>query len=179
MKLRYAVAIIFSLGFYSLVSAEEVVVNYSYDGNHNTDFSEISVSIKIEDVMDERGSDPRLIANEYLAERPLSEIVYTALVQGLEHGGAELVTSDQDMQIQGRIVSSELRTVDRSGVESLQLTIRTQVALQGRGRTIWETTLFGRGTVPFEEGVVAALNASLDRMVRELVNDDYFIIELQ
>ena len=83
------------------------------------------------------------------------------------------------MQIQGRIVSSELRTVDRSGVESLQLTIRTQVALQGRGRTIWETTLFGRGTVPIEEGIAAAVTAALDRMVRELVNDDYFIIELQ
>ena len=179
MNLRYAFIIIFSFGFNSLVSAEEVEVNYSYNGSHNTDFSNISVSIKIADVMDDRASDPRLIAGEYLAETPLSEIIYTALVQGLEHGGAELVTSDQDMQIQGRIVSSELRTVDRSGVESLQLTIRTQVALQGRGRTIWETTLFGRGTVPIEEGVVAALNASLDRMVRELVNDDYFIIELQ
>ena len=170
MKLRYALIIIFSFGVNSLVIAEEVIVNYSYNGSHNTDFSNISVSLKIEDVIDERGSDPRLIADEYLAETPLSEIIFTALVQGLEHGGAELVTSDQDMQIQARIVSSELRTVDRSGAESLQLTIRTQVALQGRGRTIWETTLFGRGTVPIKEGVVAALNASLDRMVRELVN---------
>ncbi len=179
MKLRYALIIIFSFGVNSLVIAEEVIVNYSYNGSHSTDFSNISVSLKIEDVIDDRGSDPRLIADEYLAETPLSEIIFTALVQGLEHGGAELVTSGQDMQIQGRIVSSELRTVDRSGVESLQLTIRTQVALQGRGRTIWETTLFGRGTVPSEEGVVAALNGSLERMVRELVNDDYFIIELQ
>ena len=179
MKLRYVLAITFSLGFNQLLSAEEVVFNYSYSGGHNTDFSDISVSLKIENVMDDRGNDPRLIADEYLAEQPLSEIIYSALVQGLEHGGAELVTSDQDMQIQGRIVSSELRKVDRSGVESLQLTIRTQVALQGRGRTIWETTLFGRGTVPVEKGVAAALTESLDRMVRELVSDDYFIIELQ
>ena len=179
MKLRYVLAVIFCLGFNPVMSADEVIVDYSYNGNHNTDFSSISVSLKIESVIDDRGSDPRLIADEYLAEEPLSEIIYTALVQGLEHGGAELVTADQDMQIQGRIVSSQLRTVDRSGVESLQLTIRTQVALQGRGRTIWETTLFGRGTVPIEEGIAAALAASLDRMVRELVNDDYFIIELQ
>ena len=33
--------------------------------------------------------------------------------------------------------------------------------------------------MPIEEGIVAALTASLDRVVRELVNDDYFIIELQ
>ena len=178
MKLRYLLLAIFSLSYFSLISAEEVIVNYSYDGSHNTDFSDINVSLKIGDVLDDRGGDPRQIADEYVAETPLSEIIYTALAQGLEHGGAELVESDQDMQITGRIVSSELRTVVRAGVESLQLTIRTQVALEGKG-TIWETTLFGRGTVPAEDGIVAALVASLDRMVRELVNDDYFIIELQ
>ena len=43
---------------------------------------------------------------------------------------------------------------------------------------MWENTLFGRGTVPESEGVVAAVNASLERLVRELFNDDYFIIEL-
>tara|TARA_B100000945_G_scaffold214131_1_gene172465 strand:- start:100 stop:639 length:540 start_codon:yes stop_codon:yes gene_type:complete len=179
MKLRYLLITLLSLGCFSPISAEELVVNYSYNGSHNTDFSNISVSLKIEDVLDDRDGEPRQIADEYLAEIPLSEMIYTAIVQGLEHGGAELVESDQDMQIQGRIVSSELRTVDRAGVESLQLTIRTHVALQGRGRTIWETTLFGRGTVPAQEGVAAALVGSLDRMVRELVNDDYFIIELQ
>lgn len=179
MKLRYLLITLLSLGCFSPISAEELVVNYSYNGSHNTDFSNISVSLKIEDVLDDRDGEPRQIADEYLAEIPLSEMIYTAIVQGLEHGGAELVESDQDMQIQGRIVSSELRTVDRAGVESLQLTIRTQVALEGRGRTIWETTLFGRGTVPVEDGIVAALVGSLDRMVRELVNDDYFIIELQ
>ena len=179
MKLRYLLITVFSLGCVSLISAEELVVSYSYNGSHNTDFSNIGVSLKIEDVLDERGGDPRQIADDYFAETPLSEIIYAALVQGLEHGGAELADSDEDMQITGRIVSSELRTVDRAGVESLQLTIRTHIALQGRGRTIWETTLFGRGTVPAEEGVVAALVGSLDRMVRELVNDDYFIIELQ
>ena len=179
MKLRYLLITVFSLGCFSPIAAEELVVNYSYNGSHNTDFSNISVSLKIEDVLDDRDGEPRQIADEYLAEIPLSEMIYIALVQGLEHGGAELVESDQDMQIQGRIVSSELRTVDRAGVASLQLTIRTHVALQGRGRTIWETTLFGRGTVPAQEGVGAALVGSLDRMVRELVNDDYFIIELQ
>ena len=179
MKLRYLLITLLSLGCFSPISAEELVVNYSYNGSHNTDFSNISVSLKIEDVLDDRDGEPRQIADEYLAEIPLSEMIYTAIVQGLEHGGAELVESDQDMQIQGRIVSSELRTVDRAGVESLQLTIRTHVALQGRGRNIWETTLFGRGTVPAQEGVAAALVGSLDRMVRELVNDDYFIIELQ
>jgi len=30
-----------------------------------------------------------------------------------------------------------------------------------------------------DEGIVPALNAAMDRMVRELVNDDYFLIEIQ
>ena len=179
MKLQYLLIAIISLSGSSLISAEDITVNYSYAGSHNTDFSNISVSLKIDQVSDDRDGDPRQIADEYLAEIPLSEIVHTAFVQGLEHGGAELVESEQDMQISGRIVSSELRTVDRGGVESLQLTIRTHVALQGRGRTIWETTLFGRGTAPVGEGIIAALRGSMDRMVRELVSDDYFIIELQ
>ena len=58
MKLRYVLAVIFCLGFNPLMSAEEVIVDYSYNGNHNTDFSNISVSLKIENVTDDRGSDP-------------------------------------------------------------------------------------------------------------------------
>ena len=52
MKLRYVLAVIFCLGFNPLMSAEEVIVDYSYNGNHNTDFSSISVSLKIENVID-------------------------------------------------------------------------------------------------------------------------------
>ena len=77
MKLRYVLAIIFCLGFNPLMSAEEVIIDYSYNGNHNTDFSSISVSLKIENVMDDRGSDPRLIADEYLAEKFSKDSVVT------------------------------------------------------------------------------------------------------
>ena len=83
-----------------------------------------------------------------------------------------------NMKLVGRINSSEAQVIDREGVASIQLTIRTNVQLQGRGRTIWETTLFGRGVVPASDGIVAAVHRSMDRMIRELVNDDYFLIEL-
>ena len=52
MKLRYLLLTIFSLSYFSLISAEEIIVNYSYDGSHNSDFSDINVSLKIGDVMD-------------------------------------------------------------------------------------------------------------------------------
>ena len=180
MILRKLVLATFACFSFSVVGAEEVNVNYTYGANHNTDFSSIRVSLSVSPVTDDRGSEnPNLIADGYTAESALAEIVRDALVQGFEHGGAELAEAESDMQIVGRIVSSELTTVDRGGVESLQLTIRTNVALQGRGRTIWETTLFGRGSVPVADGIVSAVHAALDRMIRELVNDDYFLIEIQ
>lgn len=157
----------------------EVSVGYIYTGNHNTDFSNLRVSLAVPQVSDSRDNDANNIVGEYSAETPLTEIIRDALIQGLEHGGANFAESNADMQIAGRILSSELQTVDRGGIESLQLTIRTNIALQGQGRTIWETTLFGRGTVPTDDGIAAALHAALDRMIRELVNDDYFLIEIQ
>lgn len=160
-------------------AAETVTVEYSYGGDHNTDFSGFGTTLRVAEFSDNRSGDATLIAGDYVADRALAEIVRDALIQGFQHGGAKLMDSGEDMQIAGRIVSSELQTVDRSGVESIQLTIRTNVQLLGRGRTIWETTLFGRGVAPSSEGIEAALQASLDRMVRELVNDDYFLIEIQ
>ncbi|NKB33001.1 MAG: hypothetical protein GKR91_07890 [Pseudomonadales bacterium] len=178
MKLRF-----FLLAALVAVSAPalaaEVSVDYTYAGNHNTDFSNLRVSLAVTEVTDDRGGDANHIAEDYSANSALTDIIRNALIQGFEHGGAELMEGDADMQIAGRIVSSQLQTVDRGGVESLQLTIRTNVALQGRGRTIWETTLFGRGTVPVDDGIAAAINSALDRMIRELVNDDYFLIEIQ
>ncbi|MDD9891078.1 MAG: LPS assembly lipoprotein LptE [Gammaproteobacteria bacterium] len=159
--------------------AAEINVDYNYAGNHNTDFSNLRVSLAVAEVTDDRGSEANHIAEDYTANVPLTEIIQDALIQGFEHGGAELADGDAEMQIAGRIISSQLQTVDRGGVESLQLTIRTNVALQGNGRTIWETTLFGRGTVPVDDGITTAIYAALDRMIRELVNDDYFLIEIQ
>ena len=99
MKPQYLLIAIISLSDSSLISAEDITVNYSYAGSHNTDFSNISVSLKIDQVSDDRDGEPRQIADEYLAEIPLSEIVHTAFVQGLEHGGAELVESEQDLSL--------------------------------------------------------------------------------
>ena len=82
------------------------------------------------------------------------------------------------MTLVGTIQSSEAQIVDDNGVESIQLTIRTRVQLQGSGRTIWETVLFGRGTAPVSDGISAAISGAMDRTIRGLVQDDYFLIEV-
>jgi len=180
MNIRLLTILFITFTSLPFLAAENVSVDYDYLGNHNTDFSNIRFSLSVGEFTDGRNTgDPKFITEEYLGETSLANIVRGALIQGFEHGGAELVTEGGEMKIVGSIISSEVQIVDRNGVESLQLTIRSNVQLQGRGRTIWETILFGRGVVPVNDGIVAAVHRSMDRMIRELVNDDYFLIELQ
>ncbi|MBL4821042.1 MAG: hypothetical protein JKY98_08675, partial [Gammaproteobacteria bacterium] len=157
--------------------------------DHKIDFSGMRGSLKIADFTDGRNIDnPRLItdasfstdsaAGGYQAEQVLTEIIRDALIQGFNKGGAKLVDADEDLRIEGSLLSTEAKLVDRKGVESIQLTLRTNVKLQGGGRTLWETTLFGRGVTPKSDGMVAAVRAALDRMISELVIDDYFLIEV-
>ncbi|MDX1269825.1 MAG: hypothetical protein R3311_20825, partial [Oceanisphaera sp.] len=159
--------------------AEEITVNYQYEGNVRTDFSSMSRGpMKVAEFADARGGEANLIADGYMADRALAAIVRDALVQGLEKGKAGLVDSGENMTLAGTLQSAQLQTVDDNGVSSMQLTIRTRVQLQSGGRTIWETVLFGRGTAPETAGMGQALADALDRTVRGLLQDDYFLIEV-
>jgi len=163
-------------------AAEEISIDYVYEGNVRSDFSNMSRGpLKVGEFTDNRGGNPNLItdgAGGFVADRPLTEIVRDALVQGLEKGNAALVDSGENMSLVGAIVSSEAQIVDANGVESIQLTIRTRVQLQGSGRTIWETVLFGRGTASVADGISSAVSDAMDRTIRGLVQDDYFLIEI-
>lgn len=162
----------------SSFAAEQLNIDFSYERNVNV--GTIQPSLKLSDFADGRDvSDGNVLVEGYTLNAPLVEIIRDAFAQGFAKGGVELVDEGEDMQIVGTILSSESEIVDRGGVQNIQLTVRTQIQLQGGGRTIWENTLFGRGRVPETEGMTAAVNASLERMVRELFNDDYFLIELQ
>lgn len=158
-------------------ATEELNIDFTYERNVN--IGSISSVLSLPAFNDEREvSDKTLITDDYRAQKPLAEIVHDAFAQGFAKGGVDLVDSGEDMQVVGTVTESGMEIVDRGGVQSIQLTIRARIQLQNGGRTVWENTLFGRGTVPESEGVVAAVNASLERLVRELFNDDYFIIEL-
>lgn len=181
--------LLLALSSASVLAQENVEVNFEYTGDHRVDLSKIRAPMKIAAFTDGRGGDnARLITDAdlgnsaasggYQAEADLADIIRDALVQGFEKGGATLVESDETMSIVGNLVSSEATLVDRGGVPSIQVTLRTNVQLQGGGRMIWQTTLFGRGIVPASEGLVAAIHAALDRSIRELVQDDYFVMEI-
>ena len=162
----------------SSVAAEQLNIDFSYERNVN--IGTIQPSLKLAAFGDDRDvSDGKVLTEDYTLNAPLAEIVRDAFAQGFAKGGVELVDADEDMQVVGTIISSEAEMLVRGCMQNIQLTIRTAIQLQGNGRTIWETTLFGRGRVPETEGMTAAVNSSLERMVRELFSDDYFLIELQ
>ena len=175
---RFTLTALLSCFFAAANAQESVEVAFQYEGN--ADLGSIQPDLRFAEFTDSRGVDNNaLIADGYVAEEALAAIVRDAFVQAFSSGGVTLVDSGEDMLIAGDISDATLETVDRGGVQSLQLTIRTNIQLQGRGRTIYETNLFGRGTVPVDEGVAAAVHASLNRMISDLTRDDYFMIELQ
>jgi len=44
---------------------------------------------------------------------------------------------------------------------------------------VWQTNLFGRGRAPTSEGMTVTVSAALDRLINELIGDDYFLAEIR
>ena len=173
MMLRSLLFVLATLFGAAAMAAEQVNVNYQYDGNHRADFSRTRGSLQLGEFTDERGiADGSVIVDGFQAEAGMSELLRNALVQGFEHGNATLVASDGDLVVNGNLTSIETAEVD----DGIQLTMRVNLQLNRGGRTIWQTNLFGRGTA---EDIATATHAALTRLIRELMNDDYFLIELQ
>ncbi|MFM1897728.1 MAG: hypothetical protein RLZZ385_2802 [Pseudomonadota bacterium] len=164
------------------VFAEDVSVNYVFSEEIRADLSKMPRGpLKVAAFGDSReGGNPNLIAGDWNADKALAAIVQDALVQGFTKGKAALVDSGENMTLEGSIASTALETAETNGQTMLRLTIRTQVRLQGSGgRTLWQTTLFGRGESAQADGITPALHEALDRTVRGLLQDDYFLIEIQ
>ncbi|PCJ27084.1 MAG: hypothetical protein COA96_03995 [SAR86 cluster bacterium] len=174
----------------SVFAIEEVDVKYVYAGNHGVDLSKLKGSFKIGDFSDDRGVDnlqlitdadlgDSRVSGGYQADRIITDIIQGAFTQGFIDGGATPVDSDEDMSLTGKLLSSEAQIIERNGVQMIQLTFRVNVQLHKGGRSIWQTTLFGRGRTPETEGMTASVSAALDRMINELVRDDYFLQEIR
>lgn len=171
----------------SVFAAEEISIQYEYGANHGVDLSKMSGTFKIAAFTDDRGQEnAQLITDKdlgsgnggYQADQALTALIQDAFEQGFASGGAEIVESDEAMSLSGKLLSSEAQIIEREGVEMIQLTLRVNVQLQKGGRNAWQTTLFGRGRTPSSEGMVAAVKAAFDRMISELVRDDYFLQEV-
>ena len=173
MMLRSLLLTLATLFGASALAAEQVNVNYEYDGNHRADFSRTRGSLQLGEFGDDRGlENGAVIVDGIVAEAEMSQLLRSALAQGFEHGNASLVESEGDFTVSGSLTSIETAEVD----DGIELTMRVNLQLNRGARTIWQTNLFGRGTA---EDITTATHAALTRLIRELMNDDYFLIELQ
>jgi hypothetical protein len=98
---------------------------------------------------------------------------------GFAASNAKLTDEGAGMRLAGSLLATEAAVVNRGGVESLQITLRTSIVLMEGSRTVWQTKLFGRGTVPASDGTAAAVGKALDRLIEELLIDDYFLAEIR
>lgn len=187
MPIRHLLLSLLTLSLLSCAYAENVVIDFNYDGNGRSEFSKLKGSLHIAEFTDERQiDDPRLItavsfggnSGGYYAEDALAKIMRSAFQQGFEGNGAELVEADSDFTITGTILAVDAKTIDRAGVENIQITFRTKIELKSQGRVAWQTTLFGRGRAPVEDGVIPVVQEALSRTIGELLGDDYFKMEI-
>lgn len=177
-------AVLLLLGVLSVsipVQASDIDINFVYDAPSSTTLSNLSRGpLSVSTFTDGRGvDDPHLIADDYRSSKPLAEVVRDALVQGFESAGAVLVDSGENLRLEGNIVSASIEPIEVNGGSLIRLTIRSEVKLQGSGRTLWQTVLFGRGEAPVTDGITPAVHQALERMIRGLLQDDYFLIEVK
>jgi hypothetical protein len=167
--------------------AETVDIDFTYTDNHRVDFSTLKGSLQVGQFTDERSDvAPTLITSVnfghttdgYTSSKPIADLIEDALRQGFISGGATLTEADADFTLSGGILAIDAVAVDRGGVENIQITFRTKLELNSGGRTVWQTTLFGRGLAPVSDGIIPAVEAALSRTIRELVRDDYFKMEI-
>jgi len=155
------------------LAAEQVNVNYQYEGGHRADFSNVRGGLRLGGFSDERGlADGSLIVDGHRAEAEMAELLRDAFAQGFAHGGAKLGESEADHTVSGSLTAIETAQT----ADGIELTMRATLRLNRGDRTIWQTNLFGRGTA---DDITTATQAALTRLIRELMNDDYFLMELR
>jgi len=190
MKIRTLISLCaacISLFSIPALAVEDIVIDYEMTGAPRSDLSSMKVSLRIAEFTDSRsGDNPRLItgaqllgADGFQAEKTIAEIIQDAMVSGFANANANLVEADGDMFLQGNLTATDAKIIDRGGVETLELTLRVSVQLMTGSRTVWQTNLFGRGRTPSSEGMAVTVRAALDRLINELIGDDYFLAEIR
>lgn len=187
MIIRNLALSLISFTLISCANAEQVEINFNYDGSERSTFSTLKGSLRIEAFSDEREVENHTLittvefggsSGGYYAEAGIAEILQSAFEQGFKRNGATLTNTDPDFTISGTILAIDATTIDRAGVDTIQITFRTKLELKTQGRVAWQTTLFGRGRAPVKEGVVPAVKEAISRTIGELIADDYFKMEI-
>lgn len=154
-------------------AADSVVLDYRYtQSSSDPSLAKLKGPIKISTFGDTRAAkNKHLISAEVQAEAPVADIISAAFVQAFQNNGATLVEDDVRFTLEGDL--TELNTTAKEGGVEVQL--RAQVVLKDSGRTLWENVLFSRAA---GETVADAMRTGIDKLVQELLLDDYFLMEI-
>ena len=165
------------------VSVQAVEVNYAYQGDPGIDFSELGAdALLVGPFSDGRDvTSPQQITADVSAESALTDIIQSAFEQAFIAGKAKLANDSSaqrsaKFQFSGELI--ELSTEQEA--DSIKLTLRVQAALKqtATNKTLWQNKLFSRVSVSQQDGIDGAVRSALDRLIEELMFDDYFLNEL-
>lgn len=188
MFCKFLLALLLSLSAVSATALETLAIDYQYNGEHGVDFSNMPGGpLTIADFSDARAIDnARFITdqslgdgenrNGYQAAEAISELVRSALVKGFEAGGAKLAGSAEKLVLTGEVIEVDSDLMDGE----ITVTIKAKVELKNdqSASQLFSAALFGRASVPQQEGLAAAVSASLDKLVNNLLWDDYFLMHV-
>lgn len=182
MFCKFLLAAALNLFFVFGVSAAELRLDYQYGGEHGVSFKEMPRGpLKLGEFLDARtDADPHTLTAEsgesVQSATPLPELIRNALQSGFEAGSAQLVTSNEQLVLDGEM--TEFSTLTKAG--DIQVTVRAKVRLSNAesGNQLFASSIFGRGSAPEAQGLTAAVSASLDKMVDALMWDDYFLMQV-
>ncbi len=147
--------------------------SYQYTGDHGLDFSQLSRGpIKIDQFRDEREN----ISLPISFSKEIPSIVRAGIEQAFLSGNAKLVPDNENLLISGVLTTAE--------IQDNKLILRTKLSLSNKGKSIWNSTLFSKVIINpedkdiDEESVGNALNKAIDKLIEELLYDDYFLLEI-
>ncbi len=161
----------------NLQAADPIDLDYQYPGSSSDlDLSAAKGSIRITTFGDTRSVDEKRLVSvdgaEHQLQQPVAEIISTALRQAFEANDAPLVDEGQRLTLEGNLTEFTAS----STADGIEVQTRTSVTLKDQGRTVWEGALFSRTSASTLE---EALRSNINRVVEELLIDDYFLMELE
>jgi uncharacterized lipoprotein YajG len=145
-------------------------------------------SLIVAQVKDERGvSDPTIVFYKknlhgnttsgcYAADRPITEIFKTGLIQALESRNYKVRPEGADYELRTTIqdFNYEVITGFWKGKLKPKMTVRFEVVDQTSGKEIWRDTLIGRSTVDSGDYVVQSLTLTIDDVISRLLDNKSF-----
>jgi hypothetical protein len=163
------------------VSAQQsLTVEYQFSGDAGVNLGTITGGVlTVAEFQDHRqdagANDISAVGRDTLtlANQSVSELVQSALESAFTASGARL-SEDASLRLEGVLLDMKIQ---ESAAGGLELLIRSELRLRNQGRSAWQSVVQSRTPIA-AESITDVLGNGLDRLIRSLFMDDYFLMEL-